>query len=173
MKWGNLFDIASIGNQIEELEQKASEPDFWNDTENSQKILQKIKSLRSKVERYNKLVSQWEDLITLCELGIEEQDESVIPEAVEGFKAFKKEFEALRLETLLTGQYDKNNALLTLHAGAGGTEAQDWVQMLFRMYTRWAEKKGFTVKVLDYLDGEEAGIKSVTFQVIGENAYGF
>ncbi|ALX08867.1 peptide chain release factor 2 (bRF-2) [Acetivibrio thermocellus AD2] len=173
MKWGNLFDIASIGNQIEELEQKASEPDFWNDTENSQKILQKIKSLRSKVERYNKLVSQWEDLITLCELGIEEQDESVIPEAVEGFKAFKKEFEALRLETLLTGQYDKNNAILTLHAGAGGTEAQDWVQMLFRMYTRWAEKKGFTVKVLDYLDGEEAGIKSVTFQVIGENAYGF
>jgi len=125
------------------------------------------------VERYNKLVSQWEDLITLCELGIEEQDESVIPEAVEGFKAFKKEFEALRLETLLTGQYDKNNAILTLHAGAGGTEAQDWVQMLFRMYTRWAEKKGFTVKVLDYLDGEEAGIKSVTFQVIGENAYGF
>ena len=125
------------------------------------------------MERYNKLVSQWEDLITLCELGIEEQDESVIPEAVEGFKAFKKEFEALRLETLLTGQYDKNNALLTLHAGAGGTEAQDWVQMLFRMYTRWAEKKGFTVKVLDYLDGEEAGIKSVTFQVIGENAYGF
>jgi len=97
----------------------------------------------------------------------------VIPEAVEGFKAFKKEFEALRLETLLTGQYDKNNAILTLHAGAGGTEAQDWVQMLFRMYTRWAEKKGFTVKVLDYLDGEEAGIKSVTFQVIGENAYGF
>jgi len=173
MKWGNLFDIASIGNQIEELEQKASEPDFWNDTENSQKILQKIKSLRSKVERYNKLVSQWEDLITLCELGIEEQDESVIPEAVEGFKAFKKEFEALRLEALLTGQYDKNNAILTLHAGAGGTEAQDWVQMLFRMYTRWAEKKGFTVKVLDYLDGEEAGIKSVTFQVIGENAYGF
>lgn len=173
MKWGNLFDIASIGNQIEELEQKASEPDFWNDTENSQKVLQKIKSLRSKVERYNKLVSQWEDLITLCELGIEEQDESVIPEAVEGFKAFKKEFEALRLETLLTGQYDKNNAILTLHAGAGGTEAQDWVQMLFRMYTRWAEKKGFTVKVLDYLDGEEAGIKSVTFQVIGENAYGF
>ncbi|HBW26109.1 MAG TPA: peptide chain release factor 2 [Hungateiclostridium thermocellum] len=170
---GKSLDIASIGNQIEELEQKASEPDFWNDTENSQKILQKIKSLRSKVERYNKLVSQWEDLITLCELGIEEQDESVIPEAVEGFKAFKKEFEALRLETLLTGQYDKNNALLTLHAGAGGTEAQDWVQMLFRMYTRWAEKKGFTVKVLDYLDGEEAGIKSVTFQVIGENAYGF
>ncbi|NLU27981.1 MAG: peptide chain release factor 2 [Hungateiclostridium thermocellum] len=170
---GKSLDIASIGNQIEELEQKASEPDFWNDTENSQKILQKIKSLRSKVERYNKLVSQWEDLITLCELGIEEQDESVIPEAVEGFKAFKKEFEALRLETLLTGQYDKNNAILTLHAGAGGTEAQDWVQMLFRMYTRWAEKKGFTVKVLDYLDGEEAGIKSVTFQVIGENAYGF
>ncbi len=172
-KWGNLFDIASMSNQIEELEQKASEPDFWNDTENSQKVLQKIKTLKDKLERYNKLVAQWEDLNTLCELGIEEQDESVIPEAEEGFKVFKKEFEALKLETLLTGQYDKNNAILTLHAGAGGTEAQDWVQMLLRMYTRWAEKKGFTVKILDYLDGEEAGIKSVTFEVIGENAYGF
>ncbi|ODM25787.1 peptide chain release factor 2 [Clostridium sp. Bc-iso-3] len=165
--------MASLSNQIEELEQKASEPDFWNDTENSQKILQRIKSLKDKLERYNKLVAQWEDLITLCELGIEEQDESVIPETEESFKSFKKEFEALKLETLLTGQYDKNNAILTMHAGAGGTEAQDWVQMLLRMYTRWAEKKGFTIKVLDYLDGEEAGIKSVTFQVVGENAYGF
>jgi len=172
MKWGNLFDIASIGNQIEELEQKASEPDFWNDTENSQKILQKIKSLRSKVERYNKLVSQWEDLITLCELGIEEQDESVIPEAVEGFKAFKKEFEALRLETLLPDNMTKQ-CHPDLACRAGGTEAQDWVQMLFRMYTRWAEKKGFTVKVLDYLDGEEAGIKVLLSRLSGENAYGF
>lgn len=109
----------------------------------------------------------------MCELGIEEQDASVIPETEESFKTFKKEFEALRLETLLVGKYDKNNAILTMHAGAGGTEAQDWVQMLLRMFTRWAEKKGFVIKILDYLDGDEAGIKSVTFEVVGENAYGF
>ena len=135
--------------------------------------MQKIKSLKDRVEKYNKLYSQCEDLITLCELGIEEQDASLIPEAEEAFKAFKKDFEELKLETLLTGPYDKNNAILTLHAGAGGTEAQDWVQMLFRMYTRWAEKKGFKTRILDFLDGEEAGIKSVTFEVVGENAYGF
>lgn len=158
---------------IEELEQKASEPEFWNDIENSQKVLQRIKELKEKVERYNKLVSLWEDLATLCELGLEEQDESVIPEVEESYKDFKNDFEMLKLETLLTEPYDKNNAILTLHAGAGGTEAQDWVQMLLRMYTRWAENKGFTVRILDYLDGEEAGIKSVTFHVIGENAYGF
>jgi peptide chain release factor 2 len=160
-------------NQIEELEQKASEPDFWNDVENSQKILQKIKSMKDKMDKYNRLLSQWEDLKTLCELGLEEEDESLISEVEEDFKVFKKGYEELKLETLLTEPYDKNNAILTLHAGAGGTEAQDWVQMLLRMYTRWAEKKGFTIKILDYLDGDEAGIKSVTFNVIGENAYGF
>lgn len=125
------------------------------------------------MDKYGKLVSLWEDLSTLCELGLEEQDESVIPEVEESFKTFKKAFEELKLETLLTGPYDKNNGILTLHAGAGGTEAQDWVQMLLRMYTRWAEKKGFTTRILDYLDGEEAGIKSVTIEVVGENAYGF
>lgn len=162
-----------MGNQIEELEQKATEPDFWNDMENSQKILQKIKSMKARIDKYNRLLTQWEDLMTLCELGLEEEDESLIPEVEEGFKVFKKDYEELKLETLLTGPYDKNNAILTLHAGAGGTEAQDWVQMLLRMYTRWAEKKGFTIKILDYLDGEEAGIKSVTFEVVGENAFGF
>lgn len=162
-----------MGNQIEELEQKASEPDFWNDVENSQKILQKIKSMKDKMDKYNRLLSQWEDLKTLCELGLEEEDESLISEVEEDFKVFKKGYEELKLETLLTEPYDRNNAILTLHAGAGGTEAQDWVQMLLRMYTRWAEKKGFTIKILDYLDGDEAGIKSVTFNVIGENAYGF
>lgn len=149
------------------------EPDFWNDVENSQKILQRIKNLKDKVERYNKLTQEWEDVKTLCELGMEEEDDSVLPEVEESFKKFKKDFETLRLETLLTGPYDKNNAILTLHAGAGGTEAQDWVQMLLRMFTRWAERKGFTVKILDILDGEEAGIKSVTINVIGENAYGY
>lgn len=155
------------------MEQKASEPDFWNDVENSQKILQKIKTLKDKIEKYNKLTQEWEDVKTLCELGMEENDDSVFSEVEESFKKFKKDFEALRLQTLLTGPYDKNNALLTLHAGAGGTEAQDWVQMLLRMFTRWAEGKGFTVKILDILDGEEAGIKSVTINVIGENAYGY
>jgi peptide chain release factor 2 len=129
--------------------------------------------MKEKLERFNKLTQEWEDAKTLCELGLEEDDESVFSEVEESFKKFKKDFENLRLETLLTGPYDKNNAILTLHAGAGGTEAQDWVQMLLRMFTRWGENKGFTVKILDYLDGEEAGIKSVTINVIGENAYGY
>ncbi|NLD51077.1 MAG: peptide chain release factor 2 [Clostridiaceae bacterium] len=170
---GASLDIPRTGNMIEELEQKASEPDFWNDIENSQKVLQRIKELKEKVERYKRLVSSWEDLETLCELGLEEQDETIIPEVEENYKDFKNSYEILRLETLLTEPYDKNNAILTLHAGAGGTEAQDWVQMLLRMYTRWAENKGLTVRILDFLDGEEAGIKSVTFHVIGENAYGY
>lgn len=141
--------------------------------ENSQKLLQKTKVLKSKIERFTALTSQWEDLITLAELGLEEQDESIISEVGEGLQSFKQSLEKLRLETLLTGPYDKNNAILTLHAGAGGTEAQDWVQMLLRMFTRWGEDKGYQVNILDCLDGDEAGIKSVTIQVVGENAYGY
>lgn len=152
---------------------KATEPDFWNDIENSQKILQKTKNIKTKLERFQKLENLLEDLKTLNQLGMEEQDESVIPEIREGLLSLKAEYEKLKIETLLTGQYDKNNAILTLHAGAGGTEAQDWVQMLLRMYTRWAEGRGFIVKTLDFLDGDEAGIKSVTIHVIGENAYGY
>lgn len=156
-----------------ELEHKAAEPEFWNDMEKSQKILQKIKTLKSKIENFEAITTQWEDLLTLSDLGLEEQDESVIPEVGEGLEKLKKRLESLRIETLLNGPYDKNNAILTLHAGAGGTEAQDWVQMLLRMFTRWAENKGFQVEILDYLDGDEAGIKSVTVQIIGENAYGY
>ncbi len=152
---------------------KATEPDFWNDIENSQKILQKTKNIKTKLERFQRLENLLEDLKTLNQLGMEEQDESVIPEIREGLSSLKAEYEKLKIETLLTGQYDKNNAILTLHAGAGGTEAQDWVQMLLRMYTRWAEGRGFIVKTLDFLDGDEAGIKSVTIHVIGENAYGY
>jgi len=129
--------------------------------------------LKSKVETYQSLKNQLEDTQTLNQLGLEEDDASVIEEVASGIEKFKASLKKLRLETLLTGQYDKNNAILTLHAGAGGTEAQDWVQMLFRMYTRWAESKGFNVKTLDFLDGEEAGIKSVTMQIIGENAFGY
>ncbi len=156
-----------------ELEHKATEPDFWNDMEKSQKILQKIKTLKSKKDNFEDISSQWEDLLTLSDIGLEEQDESIIPEVGEGLEKVKKRLEALRLETLLTGPYDKNNAILTLHAGAGGTEAQDWVQMLLRMFTRWAENKDYQVEILDYLDGDEAGVKSVTIQIIGENAYGY
>ena len=160
-------------NEIEELEQKAAEAGFWSDMENSQKVLQRIKALKSKVDRFKRLLAEWEDLKTLCSLGIEENDESVIPEVTEGFKKFKARLEELKLNTLLTGQYDRNNAIMTLHAGAGGTEACDWVEMLLRMYTRWAEKKGYAVKILDFLEGEEAGIKSAAVHVIGENAYGY
>ena len=156
-----------------ELEHKATEPDFWNDMEKSQKILQKIKTLKSKIDNFEDISSQWEDLLTLSDIGLEEQDESIIPEVGEGLEKVKKRLEVLRLETLLTGPYDKNNAILTLHAGAGGTEAQDWVQMLLRMFTRWAENKDYQVEILDYLDGDEAGVKSVTIQIIGENAYGY
>lgn len=156
-----------------ELEHKATEPEFWNDMENSQRILQKIKTNKSKLERFESISAQWEDLMTLTELGMEEEDETVISEVGEGLEKLKKDLQGLRLETLLTGPYDKNNAILTLHAGAGGTEAQDWVQMLLRMFTRWGESKEYQVEVLDMLDGDEAGIKSVTFQITGENAYGY
>ncbi|MCX7841678.1 MAG: peptide chain release factor 2 [Clostridia bacterium] len=170
---GNSLDIARLSDEIEELENKASDPSFWEDMENSQKVLQRTKALKNKVERYQSLKACWEDLMTLNELGLEEKDESVIPEVAEGVKQLKERLHKLRLETILTGEYDKNNAILTLHAGAGGTEAQDWVQMLLRMYTRWAEGRGFSVRILDILPGDDAGIKSVAIQVTGENAYGY
>ncbi len=129
--------------------------------------------MKTKVETYEKLLSDLEDLKVLNELGIEEQDESVIPEVKQELERLKDSYSKLKLETLLSGPYDRNNAIMTLHAGAGGTEAQDWVQMLLRMYTRWAEDHQYEVKTLDYLDGDEAGIKSVTIQIIGENAYGY
>ncbi len=173
MKWGLHFDIARLKGEIEELEQKSAEDGFWDDLENSQKVLQRTKGLKTKVERYERLVSDCEDLKTLNELGMEEQDAGVIPEIGDGLQKLSEILEKLKLETLLTKPYDKNNAILTLHAGAGGTEAQDWVQMLLRMYTRWAEKHDYAVNTLDFLDGDEAGIKSVTINIIGENAYGF
>ena len=167
------FDFPAIEKELEELEQKASEPEFWNDAEKSQKVLQRTKTLRSKQEFFNKLLSDCEDTLPLAELGLDEQDESVLEEVQAGFDRLKDRYEKLRLETLLTGEYDANDAIFTLHAGAGGTEAMDWVQMLLRMYTRWAERNGFETRILDILDGEEAGIKSVTVEVTGEYAYGF
>jgi peptide chain release factor 2 len=172
-KWGLHFDLPRLKEEIDRLEEKAAAPDFWNDVDSTQIILQRTKNLKSKVERHEKLKQDWEDLSTLNELGLEEEDESIIPEVREGIAQLVDALEKLRIETLLTGPYDKNNAMVTLHAGAGGTEAQDWVSMLLRMYTRWAEAEGFSVKTLDFLDGDEAGIKSVAINVIGENAYGY
>ena len=137
------------------------------------KILQRIKGLKGKIEKYNALREMWEDMTTLVALAIEEDDESVYDEIKSGVKELRENLENMKLETLLSGKYDACNAILTLHAGAGGTEAQDWCEMLFRMYTRWAERRGFKTETLDFLDGEEAGIKSVTFQIEGLNAYGY
>jgi len=159
--------------ELADLEKQTENPEFWSNIEATQTVMQKIKALRSKINKLEELERNLQDIETLNELGIEENDESVVAEVREGIIKLRKDIKNLKLETLLDGPYDRNNAMVSLHAGAGGTEAQDWVQMLLRMYTRWAEKRGFKVKILDYLDGEEAGIKSVTFLVEGENAYGY
>ncbi len=171
--WGIHFNLPGVKKELEELEQRASEPEFWNDTENSQRVLQRTKSLRAKLENFQKLLRDCEDTLTLAELGLDEKDETILAEVTQGYEEIHGRYEKMRLETLMKGEYDANNAIITLHAGAGGTEAMDWVQMLFRMFTRWAEKNGFETRVLDLLDGDEAGIKSVTVEVVGEYAYGF
>ncbi len=148
-------------------------PNFWDDPERSNEKMKELKSLKSVVEGCDKLSGQYEDILTLIEMGYEENDASLIPDIRAELDEFIREFEGLRLDTLLSGEYDKNDAILKLNAGAGGTESCDWCSMLYRMYTRWAERKGFTIEVLDFLDGDEAGIKSVTFQVNGTNAYGY
>lgn len=167
------FDIEKKEKDIDELDKEISKDSFWDDLENSQKVLQKSKSLKSSVEKYNKLISDEEDLETLNELAIEEDDASLVEEIGKGIYKLNKTTEKMRLEALLSGPYDKNNAILTLHSGAGGTEAQDWVEMLYRMYLRWAERNGYKARELDCLPGDDAGIKSVTFIVEGENAYGY
>lgn len=148
-------------------------PDFWNDAERAQKQTKECKSLKDDIETYEGLRRQYEDIETLIEMGNEEEDEELVAEAREELDAFIETLEGIRIKTLLSEEYDGDNAILKLNAGAGGTESCDWASMLYRMYTRWAEKKGFTIEVLDYLDGDEAGIKSVTFQVNGVNAYGY
>ena len=160
-------------SEIQQLELKATEPGFWDDVEKSQKVLQRTGSLKGKVEAYEGLVAKYEDTHALIELANEEEDESLLEEAESEVEAVKENLEKQRLQTLLTGEYDKNNAILTFHAGSGGTEAQDWAEMLYRMYTRWAEAHGFKVKEVDYLDGDEAGLKSAVLLVEGENAYGY
>ena len=148
-------------------------PDFWNDPEVSQNKMKEVKSLKDDVATYTALSTQYEDIETMIEMGYEENDPELIPEIDQMMKDFVSTYENIRMKTLLSGEYDRNNAIVSLHAGAGGTESCDWASMLYRMYTRWADKKGFSVEVLDSLDGEEAGIKSITFQVNGENAYGY
>ena len=155
------------------MEREMEAPGFWDDPDRSNKQMKELKSLKDTVAQYEKLQTQYEDIQLLIQMGYEEEDESLIPEIEAEFTEFKTELEALRIGTLLSAEYDNSNAILKLNAGAGGTESCDWCAMLYRMYTRWAERKGFTIEVLDYLDGDEAGIKSVTFQVNGINAYGY
>ncbi len=148
-------------------------PDFWDDPEVSNRKMQEAKGLKNTVDTMNALSSQYDDILTLIEMGYEDNDPAIIPDIEEELQSFKDTFENIRIGTLLSGEYDRNNAILKLNAGAGGTESCDWCGMLYRMYTRWAERKGFSLEVIDYLDGDEAGIKSVTFQINGENAYGY
>ena len=148
-------------------------PEFWNDPAVSQNKMKELKSLKDDCATYNSLEGQYEDIATLIEMGYEENDASLIPEIEEMLKEFEDTYDSIRMKTLLSGEYDQDNAIVSLHAGAGGTESCDWAAMLYRMYARWADKKGFSLEVLDSLDGDEAGIKSITFQVNGENAYGY
>lgn len=148
-------------------------PGFWDDPEKSNQKMREAKSLKDIVDTIKGLESQYEDIMTLIEMGYEDNDPAIIPDISEELESFKTTYEDIRISTLLSGEYDKNNAILRLNAGAGGTESCDWCSMLYRMYTRWAERKGFSLEVLDFLDGDEAGIKSVTFQINGENAYGY
>ncbi len=165
--------IDSLREKIAELEKLTYAEDFWNDQENSGKILQEIKRYKNKVDAFDSLEAKLEDAITLAEMSIEENDDSTIEEVQAELKAIQAEEEKQRIAVLLSGEYDRNNAIISFHPGAGGTEAQDWALMLYRLYTRWGEKHGYNVKLIDWLDGEEAGIKSATIMIEGENAYGY
>lgn len=169
----NLFDIAKIEEELKKLENQTAEADFWTDSKKSSIVLGKIKKIKSKVETYKKIEKEVENLKEISELLEIEFDEEMAKEVIKNTKGVNKEIEKLEIETLFSGKYDNNNAIVTIHPGAGGTESQDWAEMLYRMYTRWATQNDFIVKELDYLEGEEAGIKSVTFEIIGENAYGY
>ncbi len=171
--YADALGLSSMKSQIQQLENRATEPGFWDDLENSQKVLKQTSDLKAKVEKYEKLDTMYFDALTLIELADEAEDESLFDEALAEVEAVETLLASARLETLLTGEYDKNNAILTFHAGSGGTEAQDWAQMLYRMYTRWATAHGFNVKEVDYLDGDEAGLKSAVLLIEGENAYGY
>ena len=167
------LSIPKAREELAQLQKETEQEGFWSDVDRSQKVSQQIKRLESKVRKYDRLVSDWEDTLTLCEMAQEEDDASQLPEVTSGYEALEKEINERRLAALLSGEYDANNAILTFHAGAGGTEAQDWTEMLYRMYTRWAERHGYTYQLMDYEAGDEAGIKSATILIEGENAYGY
>ena len=167
------FVPQSLLDELERLHAMAEAPGFWDDPARSQKAVMRTKTLERKRDKFQSMCSEWDDLMTICEMALEENDDSMLEELTTGYAKLEADMEEARLETLLTGEYDANNALLSFHAGAGGTEAQDWAQMLYRMYMQWANKHGFEFEMLDYLDGDEAGIKSATIMIEGENAYGF
>ena len=167
------FDIANLELELKELESKTNSPDFWQNPEKSTPILTKIKGIQNKLEKYNKIQLELSNIENLNDLLILEYDKELSEELILSTNSLEKEIDNLEVQTLLSGKYDKNNAILTLHPGAGGTESQDWAEMLYRMYSKWASSNGYTVKELDYLEGDEAGIKSVTFSISGENAYGY
>ena len=170
---GQALGLEKLREEVEMLEHKSAEPGFWDNMEQAQKITQRMAALKGKDEAYQKLQSRAGDCMALIEMGDEAEDLSLVDEAKEEIESIKNEIASMKLPTLLTGEYDKNNAILTFHAGSGGTEAQDWAEMLFRMYNRWAERHGFKVITLDSLDGDEAGLKSASIMVEGENAYGY
>ena len=170
---GAALKLDDARAEIAELEAESAREGFWNDLANSQKVQKRIKQLQQKCEKYEKLQNSWEDLMTICEMALEENDDSMLSELESDYAKLEGELEAMRLSTLLSGEYDANNVILSIHPGAGGTEAQDWAQMLYRMYTRWAERHGYTYTLMDWQDGEEAGIKSATIKIEGENAYGY
>ena len=165
--------LTQLKREADELDARAAAPGFWDDMEHAKKITQKAASVKGKIENYEKLLSDYQDTLTLIELADEAEDLSLLDECVAGIEQIEKSMESQRLATLLSGEYDGKNAILTFHAGAGGTEAQDWASMLYRMYTHWAESHGFQYNILDYLDGDEAGLKSASIEIIGENAYGY
>ena len=167
------FVPQSLLDELERLHAMAEAPGFWDDPARSQKAVMRTKTLERKRDKFQSMCSEWDDLMTICEMALEENDDSMLEELTAGYAKLEADMEEARLETLLTGEYDANNALLSFHAGAGGTEAQDWCQMLYRMYTRWAERHGYTYQLMDYEAGEEAGIKSATILIEGENAYGY
>ena len=166
------LDLDNKEKRIEELERTMAEPGFWENPENAQKLQKELGSLRNGIEAYSKLENLYEETLMMIDMANEDEDESVLPDIRSDMDAFREDFESMRIRTLLSGPYDANDAIVTLHSGAGGTEACDWCGMLYRMYSRWIDKKGLSMEILDSLDGDEAGIKSITFQVNGENAYG-
>lgn len=170
---GKSLKIDSLRIEAESLEQQTAEPNFWNDQANSSKVLQNMKAIKEKINSYDNLKQKYEDTLALTVMAIDENDESFTEEILKDVKEIRKEEERQRIAVLLAGEYDKNNAIISFHPGAGGTEAQDWAMMLYRMYTRWGERHNYNVKLLDWLDGDEAGLKSATILIEGVNAYGY